>query len=304
MVGEVTAGRIRRGINGAKQKVVDSTTELFSHGPQPLVDTMSYPNDPGLLGPDSVSWEVIGDVTAFVGGIRALVVQTAHPEVMAGVDQHSQYQTDPLGRLSRTSVYVTETTYGAMPEVKAAVRVVREAHKPVHGVSERQLPYSASTPSMAAWVHNVLTESFLVAYQNYGPRPLSPQQADLFVSEQAKIGALLGADPLPRTARELSSWITEHPDLTPTAAQSTAIEFLRNPPLATPVKLGYRLLFGAAAATIPAPITTITGISSRRSAKRTGRTSVSALRWALGPSPARQQATIRAQSPAPPTNAN
>ena len=75
-----------------------------------------------------MSWQVIGDVTAFVGGIRALVVQTAHPEVVAGVEEHSQYRTDPLGRLSRTSVYVTETTYGAMPEVEAAVAAVRRAH--------------------------------------------------------------------------------------------------------------------------------------------------------------------------------
>ncbi|MFT7650757.1 MAG: hypothetical protein ACI8Y4_005532 [Candidatus Poriferisodalaceae bacterium] len=37
-----------------------------------------------------MSWEVIGDATAFVGGIRALVVQTAHPEVVAGVEEHSQ----------------------------------------------------------------------------------------------------------------------------------------------------------------------------------------------------------------------
>lgn len=66
--------------------------------------------DAGLLGPNSVSWRVIGDAAAFVGGIRALLVQTAHPEVVAGVEQHSRYRDDPLGRLNRTSVYVTETT--------------------------------------------------------------------------------------------------------------------------------------------------------------------------------------------------
>ena len=287
-------------IEGLKARVVDSTTALFSHGPQPLANTLAYRGDPGLLGPDSVSWEVIGDVTAFVGGIRALVVQTAHPEVVAGVDEHSRYRTDPLGRLSRTSVYVTETTYGAMPEVEAAVAVVRNAHIPVRGVSERQRAYSAGHPAMAAWVHNVLTDSFLVAFQTYGPRALSVNEADRFVGEQARIGALLGAEPLPESANELALWIAEHDDLAPTGAQARAIDFLRDPPLPFAVKLGYRLLFDAAAATLPANISDIVGVAPRRSAETLGRRGVAALRWALGSSPSWHLALVRAGAPVPP----
>ena len=120
-----------------KDRVVGATTKLFSHGPRSLARTLDYAGDPGLLGPESVSWRVIGDVSAFAGGIRALLVQAAHPEVVAGVAQHSRYQEDPLGRLNRTSYYVTSTTYGAMPEVEEAVAAVRQAHQPVHGRSER-----------------------------------------------------------------------------------------------------------------------------------------------------------------------
>ncbi|MGF1598062.1 MAG: oxygenase MpaB family protein [Acidimicrobiales bacterium] len=260
---------------------------------------MSYPGDPGILGPGSVSWEVIGDVTAFVGGIRALVVQTAHPEVVAGVDKHSQYRTDPLGRLSRTSVYVTETTYGAMPEVDKAVAAVRKAHVPVRGVSERRQPYSAGQPALAAWVHNVLTESFLVAFQTYGPRNLSRLEADRFVAEQARIGILLGGDPLPLSADELSHWISHHPDLAPTAAQVRAVDFLRNPPLPVAVKFGYRLLFGAALATLPANISAITGLGPRRGGEAAGRRTVDALRWALGSSPSWHLALVRSGAPVP-----
>ena len=148
-----------------RDRVVGSTTSLFSHGPQPLVDTFDHMGDPGLLGPDSVSWPVLGDAAAFVGGIRALLVQTAHPEVVAGVEQHSTYRADPLGRLTRTSAYVTATTYGARPEVEVAVAAVRRAHAPVRGVSPRGKTYRADNPAMAAWVHNVLTDSFLVTYQ-------------------------------------------------------------------------------------------------------------------------------------------
>ncbi len=286
-------------IRELKDKVVGSTAALFAHGPQPLEHTLDFDGDPGLLGPDSVSWRVIGDAAAFVGGVRALLVQTAHPEVVAGVEQHSRYRSDPLGRLSRTSVYVTETTYGAMPEVEAAVGAVRDAHRPVHGRSERNLAYSAGTPELAAWVHNVLTDSFLAAYQSFGPSPLTAAEADQFVAEQTRIGALLNASPLPSTADELSRWIVEHPALDSTQHQADAVEFLRDPPLPLPVRLGYRLILEAAVVTIPPAIRDIIGLNPTRGAQQIGTATVGSLRWALGSSPSWHLALVRAGAPVP-----
>ncbi|MEO5966591.1 MAG: oxygenase MpaB family protein, partial [Candidatus Limnocylindrales bacterium] len=98
-----------------RRRVVREAEELFSHAEDPLADTLLYAGDPGLFGPDSITWEIMGDASTFIGGIRALLVQAAHPEVVAGVAAHSRYREDPLGRLSRTSNYVTATSYGAMP---------------------------------------------------------------------------------------------------------------------------------------------------------------------------------------------
>lgn len=282
-----------------RDTVVSALTGLFSHGPTPLANTLDYRGDPGLLGPDSVSWRVLGDASVFIGGIRALVVQSAHAEVVAGVENHSSYRTDPLGRLSRTSVYVTETTYGAMPEVEGAVHVVRNAHRPVTGTSERNLPYSASRPEMAAWVHNVLTDSFLAAYQAFGPNRLSHVDADLFVAEQTRIGRLLGADPLPETAGALAEWITNHPDRVATKAQDNAISFLRNPPLSLPIRIAYRQLFDAALTTIPPGMRSQLGVEPSRCAGNVGNAATSALRWALGASPSWQLALVRCDAPIP-----
>ena len=283
-----------------QDSVVRTVTSLFDHGPTPLEHTLDYQGDPGLLGPDSVSWRVLGDAAVFIGGIRALIVQSAHPEVAAGVEDHSTYRADPLGRLSRTSVYVTETTYGAMPEVEGAVATVRQAHRPIRGTSERQLRYNANTPQLAAWVHNVLTDSFLAAHQAFGPQALSTADADRFVSEQTKVGELLGAAPLPDTAGDLRNWIVDHPDRSESQAQVNAVEFLRNPPLAIPIRVGYRLLFNAAVTTIPEQITSQLGLQESRWAERTGRSSINAMRWALGASPAWQLALTRCDAPIPP----
>ena len=58
-----------------------------------------------------------------------------------------------------------------MPEVRSAVQMVRKAHQPVTGVSER-VSYSANQPPLAAWVQNTLTDSFLEAHQTFC-RPLN-----------------------------------------------------------------------------------------------------------------------------------
>ena len=194
------------------------TGSLFSHGAHPLARTLNYPGDPGLFGPGSMTWPVAGDTAVFVGGIRALLIQAAHPEVAAGVAQHSRYRQDPLGRLTRTAAYVTATSFGAMPEVSRAVAIARSRHRPVAGHSDRGLPYDASDPGLSAWVHNTLTDSFLTAYQVYGAQPCPPADADRYVLEQTRVGELLGAAPLPDTAAALSAWVASHPHLAPSPA--------------------------------------------------------------------------------------
>ena len=279
--------------------VVSRTVGLFAHAGDPMEHTLDHAGDPGLFGPDSISWEVMGDASGFIAGIRALLVQTAHPEVVAGVADHSRYREDPLGRLSRTSAYVTATTYGATPEVEAAVALVRHAHRPVQGTSRRGLPYSADAPGLAAWVHNSLTDSFLSAFQHYGARRLTGEEADRFVAEQARIGRLLDADPLPETADSLSRWVAEHPAVGPSPGMRDAVDFLRQPPLDPLVLFGYRLFASAAVATVPPRIRAALGLKPRPGAEVVGRGTMLPMRWALGASPRWRMALERTGTPIP-----
>lgn len=260
---------------------------------------MMFRPDPGLMGPGSASWQVIGDVASFFGGIRALLIQAAHPEVAASLGDHSRYKDDPLGRLSRTSSYVTATTFGAMPEVDQAIAMVRRAHRPVRGVSHRGRDYSASAPMLAAWVHNVLTDSFLKAYMEFGPEPLTPLDQDRFVSEQAQAGRLLGADPIPETAAELERWILDHPDIGPSPGMEAAVDFLRNPPLPWTVLPAYKAMGAAAAATIPESMRQLLGVPKLPGAIVGGRRISDFLRWSLGSSPAWHVALLRSGAEVP-----
>ena len=284
-LGPPTSRSLRGLLDAYRDRVTGTTASLFEHAPYPLADTLAYRGDPGLFGPESVTWRIVGDVAAFVGGIRALLVQAVHPEVVAGVVDHSRYREDPLGRLSRTSAYITATSYGAMPEVERAVSVVRMAHERVVGTSHRDRPYAADTPELAAWVHNALTDSFLVAYQYFGPQPVMQSDADRFVMEQRTVGELLDADPLPTTAVDLADWLAAHQAVGRSPGMVEAVDFLSRPPLPLKVRVGYRVLFSAAVATLPPSLRTTLGLRILPGAISRGRAGVRFLRWSLGSSP-------------------
>ena len=72
----------------------------------------SAPEDDGYFGPGSVTWRVSADLSAPVAGLRSLLIQALHPLAMAGVDQHSDWRTDPVGRLAATSAYEVTVTFG------------------------------------------------------------------------------------------------------------------------------------------------------------------------------------------------
>jgi uncharacterized protein (DUF2236 family) len=293
--------RLRAGalVEAMRQGMTRATLSLFEHAPYPLEHTLDHHCDPGLLGPDSVSWPVLADVAAFVGGLRGLLIQAAHPEVVAGVDDHSHYRDDPFGRLSRTSAYVTATTFGAMPEVEHAAAVVKRMHRKVKGISSRGIAYDAADPGFSAWVHNALTDSFLAAHQVYGGIRLSLDETDRFVAEQTRIGALLGADPMPTTADSLSRWVAEHPDVERSPEMESVVEFLTDPPLSPGIKVGYTVLLEAAVAIVPRRIREVLGVTPRFGAETVGRSAVGTLRWALGYSPSWALALTRTDSAIP-----
>lgn len=272
--------------SGWKARLTETAVGLFSHAPDPLEETFQYPDDPGLFGPESITWKIMGDVSSFIGGIRALLIQAAHPEVAAGVANHSTYRDDPLGRLSRTASYVTATAFGAMPEVEKSIKMVSSAHRPVSGTSSRGEKYSAGNPEMAAWVHNALIDSFLVSYQNFGPFVLEEEEADSYVYEQTNLGNLMKASPLPENAASLSCWLSENPKVGSSKEGAEAVSFLKKPPLPFFTRIAYKILFNAAVVTMPIELREAIGVNPKKGAKTAGNFLTKVLRYALGSSPA------------------
>ena len=85
---------------------------------------MAIGDDAGFYGPDSDVWKVHGSLATLVGGVRALLMQAAYPAALAGVSQHSAYDTDPLGRLERTTRWLTITSFGSTEAIAKEARRV------------------------------------------------------------------------------------------------------------------------------------------------------------------------------------
>src|SRR5207302_5178302 len=87
----------------------------YSTRPVPLLDRTQ---DPGLFGPDSVTWRVMREPLLILSAGRALLMQAANPLVAQGAIDHSSYQEDPYGRLERTVEWVTVVCFGTTSEAR------------------------------------------------------------------------------------------------------------------------------------------------------------------------------------------
>ncbi len=260
--------------------------------------TLVAEGDAGLFGPESVTWRVHSSFAMFVGGIRALIVQTLHPLAMAGVAEHSNYRADPLGRLNRTGAFIAATTYGTTAEAEAAIAKVRAIHEHVRGTARDGRPYAATDPDLLAWVHHVEVESFLLAYQRVGPG-LGAADADRYVAEMAGLGTRMGVPDPVTTAAELHAWVRDHPEQRVTPEARTALRFLLLPPLPLAARAPYTALLAAAISLVPLKQRFALGLvlpdplTGRLASEPVAAALVSALGWSLGPSPALEHARAR-----------
>lgn len=208
---------------------------------------------PRRFAPDSAIATVHGDASMFVGGIRALLLQSLHPLAMAAVDQHSGYRGDPWGRLQRTSGFLAVTTFGTDADAQQAIRGVRAVHETIAGTAPDGRPYRASDPRLLLWVHVAEVDSFLRAHDRYGRRPLDAAGRDAYVAQAAHVGRELGAVGVPETVAELDDVLADfRPELMSTpAARRTARFLLVRPPVPLPLRAPYGLLAAAAVGLMP-----------------------------------------------------
>jgi uncharacterized protein (DUF2236 family) len=240
---------------------------------------------------------VHGDAAMFVGGIRAVLLQTMHPAAMTAVAEHSGYRGDMWGRLARTSRFIAVTTFGSDEHARQAVEAVRTIHARVRGTLPDGTPYAASDPHLLLWVHVAEVDSFLRAHQVYGHRPLDQAGRDEYVAQTAEVARKLGVLDPPTTEAGLAAAIEAfRPELEATGHAREAVSFLVwHPPLPWAARPAYGALVAAAVGLMPVwtrrPLRLPwLPVSERTVVRALGGAATGTIRWALRPPPVAAQA--------------
>lgn len=179
--------------------------------------------DPGLFGPDSVTWQLHGDPVMWIAGVRALYLQALHPVAVRGVMINSDFRNDAWGRLLRTADFVGTISYGTTDAAEAAGARVRKIHRLLR----------VDDPELLLWVHCAEVDSYLSVVRRSGI-PLTDAQADRYIDEHRVSARLVGLDPrtVPATAGELASYFEDvRPRLAAGEDARTVDAFLRRPPV-------------------------------------------------------------------------
>jgi uncharacterized protein (DUF2236 family) len=164
--------------------------------------------DLGLTGgPDSLSWEINGDLASVTGaGSAAILMEVLHPSVMHGVFTQSSYRTDPYARARNTLGYVLRSTFGNTAAATRVIEHVKRVHGYINGTRADGVSYCALDPELIAWVHTCIPWAIMTAFERYR-RPLSRAEKDRYLTEQALIGRMGGADWVPETVSELEDYV-------------------------------------------------------------------------------------------------
>ncbi len=137
--------------------------------------------------------------------------QVAHPKVAAGVDEHSSFEEDAVGRFHRTFEIVDDVNFGTVAEAVEASLEVRGLHDTVQGrlpgsvgVYDEGERYSANDPDLLMWVWATLVEQALQGYRTF-VGDLTRRERERYYEESKRFAVLMGV-PSSRLPGDLDSF--------------------------------------------------------------------------------------------------
>ena len=152
----------------------------------------------GLYGPESMAWRIHKHTSVMMGAGCANLLQLAHPWVSQAIDQHSQTQTDPMGRLRRTFLNVHTMVFGSLDQVLDSAIKVHNIHAKITGqVSEnagqtkKGSEYFANQIGAMLWVHATLWVTGLRVYELFNPS-LTASETEQYYRESKLFAFLFG----------------------------------------------------------------------------------------------------------------
>ena len=152
----------------------------------------------GVFGPASPMWRVSRESALPIFGMRAVLLQIAHPVICHAGVANSEFQEDFLARTIRTFTSVYAMMYGDRATALRYAKVVHRVHTKVSGtVSAETSPkhagraYRANQPELLFWVLATMIESAFGAHATL-LRPLPLWERRMFYEDMKTLGLMLG----------------------------------------------------------------------------------------------------------------
>lgn len=151
----------------------------------------------GYFGPDTVTWKLYREPLFVLGGVRALILQVAHPAVADGVARFSNFRADPFGRGYRTFAAMAMIYFGDKRQAEATAQRLWRIHSGIRGAYETESgvarsEYSANDPELLFWVLATLTDTTLRVYDWLPAGDLPFDWRERFYEESKVAARLLG----------------------------------------------------------------------------------------------------------------
>ena len=163
---------------------------------------------PDAVLPDhSVARRVDRELFLLLGGTAAILMQVSHPLVAAGVERHSDFTRDPIGRLRRTLDTTLAVVFAEPSQARAALRRIDRRHGAVRGSAADGRSYDARDPELLLWVQTTLVLTSLRLYEAVAG-PLSARDRAAYWDETKPVAELLGIprERQPATLAELERY--------------------------------------------------------------------------------------------------
>lgn len=192
-----------------------------------------HPAPDALMDQGSVAWATAARWWAVLGGQRALLLQVAHPQVAAAVEEHSDWEARSLHRLVSTLRAMLVLSFGSEAAAAAQAAALDRVHGAIVGRTGNGVGYDATDPDAQAWVLGTLVDSLWEVERRFVGR-LSEADRDRSVAETRRLAAYfeIRLDDFPADAAGFRRWFAGRAvSLQPDDRSRASARSILDPPL-------------------------------------------------------------------------
>lgn len=199
-----------------------------------------------MPGPGSLHWRWAGEVRGYLLLVRAGLLQLMHPGLGAGVEQHSEFFTEPWERVLRSVPEIQGVTFD-WPDGAATARRIRAYHDHIKGVDGQGRRYHALDPEVFFWAHATIFDALFQMIDRFD-HPMSAAEKEQLYAESREVFRAYGVSDriVPPDWAAFRAYFDRmcRTELVLTPAARGLVEFAKEPPETFPLIPAplYRLL--------------------------------------------------------------